>query len=112
MSGGVDIRPFPNNWDIAERLGPLEENKKVWEENSVINLTYLLNGKDLQLIFDCGVDDFFFGINKNLHEKLIGEKVPHDYIERPGGHTANYWENSLKYQLVFFNDFFKEVASN
>ncbi len=21
MSGGVDIRPFPNKWDLAKRLG-------------------------------------------------------------------------------------------
>ena len=112
MSGGVDIRPFPNNWDIAKRLGPYQENRKLWDESSVINLVNLVKDKDLQLIFDCGVDDFFFDINKSLHEKLIEQKIPHDYIERSGGHTLAYWKNSLKYQLVFFNDFFTVVKTN
>jgi S-formylglutathione hydrolase FrmB len=106
MSGGLDIRPFPNNWDIAKRLGTYRENKVVWEQNTVINMVYLLDRKNLQLIFDCGVDDFFYDANKRLHEKLLERRIPHDYIERPGGHTIEYWENSIKYQLVYFSAFF------
>lgn len=59
MSGGVDIRPFPNNWDIHKRLGNYSEYPVNWEENTVINMVYRLDGKNLKLIFDCGVDDFF-----------------------------------------------------
>ena len=106
MSGGLDIRPFPNNWDIAKRLGTYRDNKESWEQNTVINLVYLLDRKNLQLIFDCGIDDFFYDANKRLHEKLLERRIPHDYIERPGGHTREYWENSIKYQLVYFNEFF------
>ena len=106
MSGGLDILPYPNNWDIAKRLGPYQENKELWEKNTVINMIYLLEDEDLKLIFDCGVDDFFYEVNKNMHEQLLEANIPHDYIERPGGHTKTYWENSLKYQIVFFNDFF------
>lgn len=106
MGGGLDIRPFPNNWDIAKRLGTYRDNKVIWEQNTVINLVYLLDRKNLQLIFDCGVDDFFYSANKRLHEKLLEQRIPHDYTERPGGHTTEYWENSIKYQLVYFNEFF------
>jgi len=106
-SGGLDIRPFPNNWDIAKRLGKYADNKEVWEQNSVINMVYLLNGNNLKLIFDCGTGDFFYGVNKKMHEKLLERNIPHDYIERPGKHTKEYWSNSIKYQLYFFNDFFK-----
>ena len=106
MSGGLDIRPFPNNWDIAKRLGTYRENKETWEQNTVINMIYLLDRKNLQLIFDCGVDDFFYDANKRLHEKLLERRIPHDYIERPGGHTIKYWKNSIKYQLMYFNEFF------
>ena len=106
MSGGLDIRPFPNNWDIASRLGSYRENKQVWEQNSVINMIYLLDGKNLRLIFDCGIDDFFYDANKRLHEQLLEQRIPHDYIERPGGHTLEYWVNSIKYQMVYFNEFF------
>ena len=107
MSGGVDIRPFPNNWDLHERLGDYAKHKENWEENTVINMVYKLNGKNLKLIFDCGFDDFFYSANKRLHEKLVERNIPHDYIERPGSHNWTYWSNSIKYQLMFFNDYFK-----
>lgn len=108
MSGGVDIRPFPLQWDIAKRLGDYSENPENWENNTVINLVHLLNGKNLKILFDCGVSDFFYDANVRLHKKMLERNIPHDYIERPGGHTNKYWENSIKYQMVFFNDFFKQ----
>lgn len=107
MSGGVDIRPFPLRWEISKRLGTYAENPGNWESNTVINLVHLLDGKNLKFLFDCGVDDFFYDANKRLHEKLVERNIPHDYIERPGGHTKTYWRNSIKYQMLFFNDFFK-----
>ena len=66
-----------------------------------------LDGKNLKLIFDCGVDDFFYNENKRLHKKLVERNIPHDYIERPGGHDWNYRSNSIKYQLIFFSNYFK-----
>lgn len=105
MSGGVDIRPYPNNWDIKKRLGPYPENKALWESSSVVNLVYLLDG-DLKLIFDCGYDDFFFEDNRRLHQLLLERNIKHDYIERPGVHNWEYWANSIKYQMMFFNDAF------
>ncbi len=106
MSGGVDIRPFPNKWDMAKRLGAYAENKETWEKNTIINMLYLLDGENLAIIFDCGVDDFFYKANRRLHEEMLYRNIPHDYIERPGKHSWNYWRNSIKYQILFFYDFF------
>jgi S-formylglutathione hydrolase FrmB len=108
MSGGVDIRPFPLRWSIAKRLGSYSEHPENWEKNTVINLVHLLTGKNLKFIFDCGVDDFFYDANVRLHEKLEERNISHDFIARPGGHTNKYWKNSIKYQMLFFNDFFKK----
>ncbi|QOD61813.1 esterase family protein [Polaribacter haliotis] len=107
MSGGLDIRPFPKNWDLSKRLGDYATNKEVWENNTVINMIHLLKGSHLKLIFDCGTSDFFYDANKRMHKKLLERNIPHDYIERPGGHSPNYWRNSLKYQILFMSDFFK-----
>lgn len=107
MSGGLDIRPFPNNWSMSERLGTYAEHKENWENNTVTNMVHLLDGVNLSLIFDCGVDDFFYGANKKFHEKLLERNIPHDYTERPGKHNWEYWTNSLKYQMIFFAGFFK-----
>jgi len=106
MSGGLDLRPYPNHWDISKRLGKQAEQKERWREHSVINMLHLLDGTNLKLIFDCGVDDFFYGDNQRMHKKLVERRIPHDYIERPGRHNWDYWTNAIKYQLLFFNDFF------
>lgn len=108
MSGGVDIRPFPENWDIKKRLGPITEFPENWEKNTVTNMLDLVKGNKLKLIIDCGVDDFFMDVNRELHKKMLALKINHDYIERPGQHNMEYWENSLKFQLLFFDNFFKE----
>lgn len=111
MSGGVDIRPFPKNWDLAKRLGNYAEHKENWETNTVINLVHQLEGDHLKLIFDCGSSDFFYDANKRLHEKLLERNIPHDYIERPGNHDWDYWTNAIPYQLLFFDTYFKNKNS-
>jgi S-formylglutathione hydrolase FrmB len=111
ISGGVDIRPFPNNWDLKQRLGDTTCCKQNWEKYTVINVADDLKNKDLHIIFDCGVDDFFIGVNRNLHRKLLDMKIDHDYIERPGAHTAAYWKNSIDYQLLFFRKAFDLVSN-
>jgi S-formylglutathione hydrolase FrmB len=107
-SGGVDIRPFPNNWDLKKRLGDTACCKDNWEKNTVINVVSTLNKGELKLIFDCGIADFFLPVNRNLHQLLLARGIDHDYTERPGGHNGNYWKNSIDYQLVFFHKFFEE----
>ena len=106
-SGGVDFRPFPNNWDIKNALGNYEENKERWEENTVLHQIESLQNNKLAIIIDCGVDDFFIAVNRALHEKLMQLKINHDYIERPGGHSHSYWRGSIDYQILFFKKFFK-----
>ncbi|MDR1526901.1 MAG: esterase family protein [Dysgonamonadaceae bacterium] len=101
MSGGVDIRPFPLNWDLSKRLGSYAENPENWERNTVIHLTHLLTPKTLKIIIDCGTEDFFYTVNKNLHQKLLENNIPHDFISRPGKHDAAYWKNAIQYQFVF-----------
>lgn len=107
-SGGVDIRPFPANWSMSQSLGELEANKQIWDEHTVVNqLDKIANG-DLALIFDCGEADFFSDVNKDLHNRLLKRKIDHDFISRPGGHDGKYWSNSIDYQILFFDKFFKK----
>lgn len=107
MSGGVDIRPFPNNWDMALRLGKYAEHPENWEKNTVINMLNLLQPNSLALLIDCGTEDFFFKVNENLHQQLLYRNIPHDYITRPGAHNWNYWNNAIQYQLLFVSNYFK-----
>jgi S-formylglutathione hydrolase FrmB len=109
MSGGVDFRPFSEKWDIKKRLGSIAEFPENWEKNTVVNMLGLVETNNLNLIIDCGVNDFFIDVNRELHKKMLVLKIKHDYIERPGKHNIEYWENSLKFQLLFFYNFFNDT---
>ncbi len=111
MSGGVDIRPFPNNWDMAKRLGNYSEQPERWETHTVTNLLYLVKPNSLALIIDCGTEDFFFRVNENLHQQLLLRNIQHDYITRPGAHNWVYWSNAVEYQLLFMHNYFKNAAA-
>jgi S-formylglutathione hydrolase FrmB len=108
MSGGVDIRPFPRNWDMAKRLGSITENPDNWEKYTVTNMLDLLKPNSLSIIFDCGTEDFFYKVNTELHDKLLERKIPHDFIVRPGAHNWQYWTNAVGYQMLYFSNYFKK----
>jgi len=102
VCGGVDIRPFPNSWDIKKSLGTIIENPQNWTDYSVVTIAKNLKPGQLNIIFDCGVSDFFIDVNRSLHQVLLSNKIDHDYTERPGGHNKAYWSNSIDYQLQYF----------
>lgn len=107
MSGGVDIRPFPNNWEMNKWIGKQKDHKENWEDYTIINQLYKIEPNSLDIIIDCGYDDFFFQVNEKLHEKMMYLNINHDYYTRPGAHTSEYWANAIDYQLMFFDKFFK-----
>lgn len=108
ICGGVDIRPFPNNWDLAKRLGDTICCKQNWEDHTVINNINVLKNGEIQLIIDCGLGDFFLDVNRALHQKLMQLKIDHDYIERPGKHNKEYWASAIDYHLLFFKKGFAQ----
>ncbi len=108
MSGGVDIRPFPNNWDMKQSLGERDENLEIWDRHTVINQLDLLKDSKLKIFIDCGSEDFFLEVNEKLHDELTRRKFPHYYMTRPGKHNHPYWQLSLKYHIISFSEFFKQ----
>jgi S-formylglutathione hydrolase FrmB len=108
MSGGVDIRPFTNNWEMKKQLGEYKQNPGVWDNHTVITQLDKIKPGLLSIIVDCGYDDFFYEVNENLHKEMKKKKIPHDYITRPGEHNHQYWNNALDYQMLFFSKFFNK----
>lgn len=104
MSGGVDIRPFPKNWDMSKSLGSYANNKAFWDAHTVITHIDKLN--NIPLIFDCGQDDFFLVVNEDLHKRLLDKKIQHTYIMTSGEHNSPYWNKAVDWHLAFFADFF------
>lgn len=109
IAGGVDFRGFSDQWQLTSKFGPIETKKANWDNHVVLNQLDKLDGYELALTIDCGTDDFFYEVNKKLHQRLLKKNLKHDYAERPGGHTPSYFENSVKYQMIFFNDFFEDL---
>jgi S-formylglutathione hydrolase FrmB len=107
MSGGVDLNFSRNKFDVVKRIGDTITHAENWSKYSVINVVDNYPNDSIAIIFDCGVDDFFYEDNKALHKKLVAMKVKHDYIERPGKHDWKYWGNSVEYQLYFFKKYFE-----
>jgi S-formylglutathione hydrolase FrmB len=112
MSGAMDMNytKFRINEDFAKSLkdrfqkllGTADTSNDVYVKNSIINMVDAIKKNGIPVIIDCGVDDFLIEANRELHHRLVFNNVPHDYTERPGAHTWEYWENSLPYHLLFF----------
>ena len=104
MSGAVDIAGMTGYTDEFKTvLGPRGATPDFYAANAVINMTDKMKENALPLIIDCGVDDFLLAYNRDLHQRLVANKTPHDYSERPGAHTWDYWQNSLPFHALFFD---------
>ncbi|WP_348824201.1 alpha/beta hydrolase [Flavobacterium aestuarii] len=114
MSGAVDMGTMlgrePND-QILKLIQPVfgdqSTNQNLYDQNAVMGMIDKIKANKLALIIDCGVDDFLIEPNRELHRRLVYNKVAHDYTERPGAHTWEYWENALPYQVLFFSKVLK-----
>jgi len=97
-------------FDVAKRIGDTITHAKEWHDYGVINLIEKHTNTNLRISIDCGTHDaYFIDANRRLHQKMLALKIPHDYSERPGEHTWEYWRKSLPYQLLFFRNFFNKI---
>jgi S-formylglutathione hydrolase FrmB len=97
--------------EFEKILGPFGSSADGWTAYSVVGMTDKMKANDQKLIFDCGVDDFLIEPNRELHRRLVFNQTPHDYSERPGGHTWDYWQNSLPNHVLFFSNVLKANGS-
>lgn len=93
--------------NFAKLLGPAAPGDAPYPGYTIVTLADKLKANGLPLIFDSGVDDFLIEGNRDLHRQLVENKTPHDYTERPGAHTWDYWQNALPYQMLFFSKVLK-----
>ncbi len=111
MSGAVDTTKLGFNEQFATILGPRGATPDLYAAHSVVLMVDKMKGNALPMTIDCGVDDFLIELNRDLHRRLVEAKVPHDYTERPGAHTWEYWQNSLPYHILFFENILQANGS-
>lgn len=107
MSGALVIDVIKNGYHVEKRLGDTLQNKQYWETYSFMHEMEKPAKQPLAIIMDCGTEDFIVEMSRKVHEKMLKLKIPHDYIERPGKHDWAYWSTAIKYQLLFFSEYFK-----
>jgi putative tributyrin esterase len=117
MSGALDMNftKFKINEDFTKSLkdrfskllGTSDTSNEIYVKNSVINMTDAIKKNGLPIIIDCGVDDFLIEVNRAVHERLLYNGTPHEYTERPGAHTWDYWQNAIAHHALFFSKVFK-----
>lgn len=108
MSGALDVelknwRLDSNGYNTFKKLfeGILGTDSTLYPQYAVINLADKMKANGLKLMIDCGTEDFLIEPNRELHRRLLYNHTPHDYIERPGGHTWDYWQNALPSHVLF-----------
>ena len=111
MSGALD--PNMTTWKLTpdrfagltkaldKIMGPMTPD--TYLPYSVVNMADQIRRNGLGLVMDIGVDDFLLEPNRELHRRLVYNQTPHDYTERPGGHTWEFWQDALPYQLLYFS---------
>ncbi len=102
ISGAVDPRCCEDEPGIDHVFGDPGRHPSFWNRNVIVESARAFVRAHLDVTIDCGRDDAFVGSNRTLHERLVALGVPHDYAERPGGHTWDYWSNAIRYQMRFF----------
>ena len=71
-------------------------------ENDVFSdVTRAGNLGSLQIYLDCGEDDIFLEVNRELATRLKQRKAAYEYHEMPGGHTWEYWDAAIPRFLDF-----------
>jgi len=108
MSGVVDLKFTAKKYELSEKIGSYEKYPERWNQFSVIGNAQKFKHSNTRLMIDCGVDDVFFESNRALHITLLELNIPHDYSEKPGGHSWEYWINALNFQILFFIQSFKQ----
>lgn len=83
-----------------------------FSEYTAVGLVDRMKENGIALIIDCGIDDFLIKTNRQIHQLLLENGTPHEYTERPGAHTWEYWTEALPFHMLFIDSIFKKHKSD
>jgi len=116
MSGVMNIDT--RMWEVGDELKNMRaETFKVtlgeidyeypYSSFTAVGLVDMIKANGIPLIIDCGTEDFLISTNRQMHQLLLANKTPHEYTERPGTHTWQYWTEALPVHMQFINKHLK-----
>jgi len=109
MSGALDAprqtdaRPGPD-WEILgdsiKAVFGEDRDSDLRTKNDLFQIISKIKDDDLgrlpYIYFDCGRDDSFIQVNRELLEKFKEKKIVCSFFEKPGGHNWIYWNRRLR----------------
>jgi len=114
VMGCVDLRAFPSRGDLRDLLGPLQDHPEDWERHSSIVEAAKLKNGDVQLTTVVGTEDFFFAVNRAMHDILSKKGVAHVHIEIRGedeahsSHTRVFAYEAMSIMFARFDEVFRD----
>lgn len=94
ISGVLDITAHTKNWHIKDLLGNYEDNKKLWEENCVVNIIAdkwpATSPKHIQIVTG-KEDSLVLEENRKAQSLLTKRGFKFEYKEETGGHNWDFW---------------------
>jgi len=82
---------------------PLTEYLACADRQELSALYWLRTNRDRlpPVRFDCGLNDDLLDANRQLHQAMLSDGIPHIYEEHCGEHTWSYWSQHLRDTLYF-----------
>lgn len=69
-------------------------------ENNIFRLVEAASPEQIKqmpfLFIDCGTEDHQFQSNRDFVALLTDKKVPHEYRQKPGAHTWDFWDAEIQ----------------
>jgi putative tributyrin esterase len=110
LSGFFDIQ------ELAELIGEtdyepiFQTDRGRMLEVSPLTMAIPPRNEAPKLYFDCGNEDKYLDMNRQLHERLNNEDILHSYVEHPGSHCWGYWSEHIRSHLIFHWHVFQESS--
>jgi S-formylglutathione hydrolase FrmB len=83
-------------WSPSKEWKAIFGDSPVGGENDMNYLAKSIDRSKLPALWiDCGVDDFLIEENRRFHSYLESLAIPHEYFEKPGGHSWEYWDDAI-----------------
>ncbi|MCK6615736.1 MAG: esterase family protein [Ignavibacteriaceae bacterium] len=102
-SGVLDLTPFPNRWGLEKVLGQYKDYGERYYVYSPMGKLVVSSAFINKIIIDCGTEDFAYEVNREFYNLAKQKKLDIQFISRPGGHTWQYWKESIPYHFLFFS---------
>ncbi len=107
--GALDFNRFGenySNYQVDKVLGAFKNLAKTYFTFNKI--AKMQQAQQLYLL-DCGTDDQqMIEMNRDFHQLLTNNQVPHLYTESIGAHDPVYWSQSMANQLALFDQYWNQ----